>query len=337
MKQLCWLVLLFFLAGVALWRGSVLWGHWALNQGVVAFAKGDAESAQPFLQEATENDTVRAWWTVGLLAARAGEEETAVAAWRNLPGSADVLLAYGQAEVTKRDWPAAQVWFERAVAVAPQASEAHFWLGRALYEQGLWLEAQTELTTAVALAPDDSVQALTYLSRTDSQLGDSTQAIALLRQAVALHPDDFDLLFTLGNLYRAEGNLPEAIIWLAQAAQHPQHSVQSLLDSAELYRQLNQPLEALPLAEQAVAEAPASWSAWLVLGEVNTDLGRYGEAVAVLQKATAVDSQVAAVWLALGIALDGNGDTVNAQAAYQQALALDPSLNEAQQRVTPSP
>jgi tetratricopeptide (TPR) repeat protein len=83
---------------------------------------------------------------------------------------------------------------ERAVTLAPQLAEAHLALGR-IVRLGMYLDvaaALPELQTAVALAPGDaSVQA--YYGSFQGALGHHEAALAAIRRAIALDPENFGL------------------------------------------------------------------------------------------------------------------------------------------------
>lgn len=254
---------------VVLVRLPVFQGDLTLNRAMVALIAQDMGEAETLLETAVYLDATngRAWWQLGNFLMNDGQPIEAITAWKQVSSENRWLIEYGRTQAeAARNWEAAQNWFEYAVQVQPDSAEAHYWLGRAFYEQGIWEKAEGELKTAVSLSPTHS-PALTYLSRTYIQQGDADGAEIILLQAATDAPDDPEIAATLGNLYRSQGNWPEAAHWLEQAANHPAHTIQMLLDLALVYNTMNKPEVALPYAEQAVQEAPFSTAAQDLLNQ----------------------------------------------------------------------
>jgi tetratricopeptide (TPR) repeat protein len=140
------------------------------------------------------------------------------------------------------------------------------------------------------------VRALLHLGITLSGRGDKASALALLRYAQAMYPDDFWLNFALGSvLYDLK-------------TQHPE-----LLE------------EAIGFYRAALALRPGSASVHLNLGaalEARKDLTG---AIAAYEKALTLDSKYARAHVNLGAALRNKKDLAGAIAAARKALELDPN------------
>jgi len=123
-----------------------------------------------------------------------------------------------------------------------------------------------------------------------AQGGRLDEAIAALRQAVALRPDLAEAHFNLGSAYRDRGNAAHAL---------------------EAYR-------------RAVELRPAWADAQLALGTVLRELGELGAAVEHLSRAAALQPDLAEAHMELGHACTPTGDWRAAVSHFQRAIALRP-------------
>src|SRR5262249_40943322 len=115
------------------------------------------------------------------------------------------------------------------------------------------------------------------------------EAVELLRQVQARHPDDFWVNFTLGTQLRQQKQ--EGAIGLPRAA---------------------------------VGLRPSAIVAHNNLGSALADKGEVDEAIACYRKATALDPRYAEAHSNLGGALQAKGEVDQAIACYRKAIELDP-------------
>lgn len=87
-----------------------------------------------------------------------------------------------------RDFPAAERYFERAVALAPNDANGHFWFGNVLADHGDAREALLHLNRARALLPG-SVAIQTDLAWAEWSAGNEAAALAALADLERRHPD----------------------------------------------------------------------------------------------------------------------------------------------------
>lgn len=201
-------------------------------------------------------------------------------------------LATGYLRVKKAD--AARPLFARLAAARPRP-ETHVLIGRAYRDAGLYPEARTALTRAIALNP--RVRRAHYYLGTAAVMEEGIvkvdEAIAHFRRELAIAPGD-----------------PSSTLLLGMA-----------LVEARRER------EALPLLEAAARDPGAGWRTFQYLGRTHLALGRGREAVDALRKAIAlsadvpVDSRIGNQHYQLAQALRLAGETEAAEAEFARAAS----------------
>lgn len=167
---------------------------------------------------------------------------------------------------------------------------------------------EQELTRQQALLADSRYQArLTGLAMVDQ--GKAKPAIAPLRQALKLAPDDAEVLGALGLAYARAGQRQQAIDLFEQAQKADQNGFhgnkwRSLIDSNRYWLLINQGDKALqahhlPLAQQLYLRAQH------------------------------IDRQDSQSWVGLGQTAVARADDVHAEQAFLQALRLEPDNGSA--------
>lgn len=177
--------------------------------------------------------------------------------------------------------------FRQALALQPNAVEAHLGLASALERQGLAAEAEAAYRRAIQIQPGWWATH-SHLGVFQLLRGELAAAIESFRAAVRLSPDNT----------RALANLGAA---LQQAGRHE---------------------EAIAEYERSIAIRPTA-SALSNLGTCLFSLGRYGEAVPAYERALALQPERGVLWLNLGDALRwADPDGREAASAYRRAIEL---------------
>jgi tetratricopeptide (TPR) repeat protein len=161
------------------------------------------------------------------------------------------------------------------------------------------------------------------LTRALNEAGESSLAVAILRDALRARPKEVVAHATLGRLLAAQRRWQEAIESFAVARALPPHLGESLADA--LVRN-NRVSEGLSLYQQLVMEQPAN--PWLRLrhGLALIDQGRYKEAEAEYRKALRLKPDYPEAHTNLGAALNYQGRHKEGEAAHREALRLRPDL-----------
>jgi Flp pilus assembly protein TadD len=212
----------------------------------------------------------------------------------------------------------------RLVSETPMNPYLHFQLTDALHAKGQLDEAVAELRQSIALDPKDA--------KAHSNLGtilcdnkhDLVGAIACFRQAIAFDPKNADAHYNLGNALRAKGQLDEAMAEYRQAIALDPKNADAHNNLGIALRAKGQLDEAMAEYRQAIALDPKHANAHNGLGVALHDKGQLDEAMAEYRQAMALDPKNADAHYNLGNALRAKGQLEEAMAEYRQAMALDP-------------
>ena len=177
----------------------------------------------------------------------------------------------------------------------PQASaNAAFNEARRLIEQGRTREAVDKLAAALNLYPGHMLARQTLVALLADH--EPPRAEALIRDGLALHPDE---------------------IWFAQAA------------AQLLVRQGNYAAAAVALKD-GLNRGGADGAYWAFLAGVQNKLGRMDEAAQAYRQAVRMQPDNGTWWVGLAVALERQGQKEEARTAYQQAFRtkLGPELKD---------
>lgn len=283
--------------------GHVYMGQQQADKAIVAFRR--ALQLRP-------NDLAALVW-LGTVYLNQGQAESAEPLFAQAiamqPRDASAHLGLGRTALAKRDYARAVQELEQVLAIDPRASIAHYPLSIAYRALGDAAKADAQLrergTTEVG-PPDPlmaEVRGLLESAAAEEQRGlralesgDAAAAVAHLRHAVELAPDNPSTRHQLATALSLSGDARGAI--------------------AEF--------------EETLRRSPAFTQAHYSLGVLLLANGRYGEAIDHLSAAVAQAPNDIRVRLQLGEALGRSRQFDKALVQYQHALTLDPQRADAQ-------
>ena len=212
------------------------------------------------------------------------QAEEAIAQGR---GAYDLYLLLGRARRSlNRPLEAARA-FEQAARLRPTA-EALTLEGVSWRMAGDLLAAQVALTKARALDPRNA-DIPSQLGLICLQQGMFSQAEGELTDALELHPDFVPALIGMGQLHEARKQWPEAIASFRRATAVAPDDPTTHLELGRALLATNKPAEAVRELEQAVRLAPQSAEALTALGAALSATGKRNQARDALRKALIAD------------------------------------------------
>jgi len=207
----------------------------------------------------------------------------------------------------------------------PNCWMAAYNLGNLRLKQGNPAEAVVFFDRAIALRPDDS-NAFTNRGAALRRLGRNKEAIASYVEALRRAPDSFSAHYDLGGALAEDGRWKDAVEQFEEASRiEPGHEgIHSNLAAALL--RLNRPADAVPQFELALRQQSGDVAVLCNLGVALRDSGRPAEAVARFDQALRFQPNSAEVHYNLALALRQVGRTDEAREHYRTARQLKPDL-----------
>jgi len=158
----------------------------------------------------------------------------------------ELLIAYAKAKDTylRGDLPGAERELSALLARRRGFHQAEFLLGKVYYFEGKLSEAQR--TFAGLLKRNARYnEAELWLVRIALQQGDVQRAEKNLEELLSYDPNDPRLLYLMGSLHQAKGDVKNALEFYQRAAAFGEELAKAHLESARLYYQFNLPERAL--------------------------------------------------------------------------------------------
>jgi Flp pilus assembly protein TadD len=149
-------------------------------------------------------------------------------------------------------------------------------------------DAVAHLRRATELAPDNAA-AWHHLGEALAAEGQTAESDGAFRKAVELDPEDEIALTHLGHTALAAGRERDGVGYLAQAADMAHSASTAAISLVEMYRTFGQYEEALQQARQVAQAAPDDALAWLDVAELSLQLGQLDEARAAFDRLRDVD------------------------------------------------
>ena len=248
-----------------------------------------------------------------------------------------------------------------AVASKSQDPDAHFRLAEALHQLRRYEAAEVHYQRAIAL-DSSHAQAYTGLGKLYGDQGDRTKALAALQRALVLG-DETIAHYYLGNFYASQGSYQQAILHYQQAIERRSNYEQAYINLAGVYARQTEYSTAIQVLTRGVVALPGSAELKFRLGWNYFVQGRYAAALEHFQQVVRLDPQrhqaydfMARIYMAqekgeeaqqlllqalsthpdasallarLGILLLDAGNPVQASEYFQRAIRSDPDRAEA--------
>jgi tetratricopeptide (TPR) repeat protein len=210
----------------------------------------------------------------------------------------------------------------------PDHGEALFLLGVACQQQNRLGEALAHLRRAMPLRPNDP-NLIYHLGLTCQAAGSHEEAAAHFRQCLRLRPDLAAAHFSLGNTHLHLNQLDEAILNYRQAIRLQPAGGPAYLNLANALERQGRLPEAAECLRDCLFRQPQYADAQYNLGNVLVALGRLEEAVVHYQQALRLQPSFALAHNNLGSTFLRLEKVDEAAEHFQQAVQLQPNYAEA--------
>jgi choline-sulfatase len=184
---------------------------------------------------------------------------------------------------------------------------------------------------AVLADPKDKVVLFGLITdaRAAVEAGRLAEGIATLQKVIAEDPDILDAHLTLGGWLLKDGRAKEAVAPLKRALglkPDDELAAARLVAACRASGDRAEALRALEVFRLALERSPGNPHAWYQLATLSLELGRTTEAEEALRRALQADPRLATAHSALGALAFERGDLARAEAKLSQALSLDPRV-----------
>lgn len=220
------------------------------------------------------------------------------------------------------------VFFRHVVASNPQARDAHYNLGSALFRAGEREEGLALTQASLALRPG-SMKAQYGAGMMLHQLGRSEEALGHLRSALDINANNAIVQHATGEVLMALGRGDEAQEHFRRTLEvEPRHWA-ARVNLARLLANTGRAEEAARHLREAVTIRPDRLDTLLLLANIEFNRQRYTEALEAYRHVVNALPNNAQAWSGMAAALYHLGRPGEALRHVDRALALDPSLQEA--------
>lgn len=249
------------------------------------------------------------------------------------PETAEVHASRGKALVAKRQFAAAIVSYDRAIALKPDFAEAYIQRGNAQRKLGQFESAVASYDRALALLPE---HAETHCNRAIAlkELRRFEMAVAGYDRAIALNPDFLAAHANRGVALAALQQHEAAVASFDRAnALHPGVAFTHLHRGISLHA-LGKYEAAAGAYQQVIALDPRSHEAHHNLGLSLLQLRQHEAAIAGFDRAIALNPEYADAYANRGLALYEIRQHEAAIASYEKAITLQPELRIAHRNLS---
>ncbi len=229
--------------------------------------------------------------------------------------------AVGQLEMAVR-------CFEKAIAIKPDFTDAHYNLGLTLQELNQ-LEAAVKSYQVTLALQNNYIKAYNNLGIIYKELGQMEDAVKSYEQAIALKPDYAEAHNNLGTTLQEMGRLNEAVNCYEKALGIQPDYVEVHNNLGNTLNLLGQNDEALNSYKQVLSIIPDSAGAHNNIGIIYQEMGQVEEAIKYYKKVIAINPEHDEANNNLGTCHYGLGQFDTALKNYRRAIAINPNYDEA--------
>lgn len=218
---------------------------------------------------------------------------------------------------------AARQIYERVLALAPAHADAHHLLGLICSQQERPAEAVAHLRQALALAGPNPIF-YNNLGEVWRRQGALDQAIESYQQALRLAPTFAEAHYNLANVLKLQQRLPEAVHHYRQAITYKPAYASAHHNLGNTYLEQGRYRSAMACYQRCIELNPTFAEAHNNLGVTLREWDRLAEAIASYRRAVQLKPDFAAAQRNLALTLEKQGKSDEAKVAYRRLLDLEP-------------
>lgn len=241
------------------------------------------------------------------------------------PDYKEACYAMGMSYGYEDNYPVANTWMDKAIAIDGAFLSAHKWRGIICGEMGRYEEAIGSFGTAIMLDP---MNADLYVRRAKMSvaLGKLDDGLRDLDFAYGLEPKAKRTLLYLGDVYRKAANDEKALAFYDKAICADKKYDEAYAHKAGLLADLGKTDEALAAIDQAIATTTYKVERfWVQRGDILDAGGKSSDAAECYSKARTIAPRLAEAWKKEAMTLRKLGKTAEAEAAATAYLELVPT------------
>ena len=218
--------------------------------------------------------------------------------------------------------------FEKAIAIKPEFTDAHYNLGLTLQELNQLDTAIKSYQLTLALQ-NNYIKAYNNLGIIYKELGQMEDAVKSYGQAIALQPDYAEAHNNLGSTLQEMGQLDEAVSCYEKALGIQPDYVEVYNNLGNTLNLLGQNDEALNSYKQVLSINPDSADAHNNIGIIYQEISQVEEAINYYKKVIAINPEHAEANNNLGACHYGLKQFDTAVKNYGKAIAINPNYDQA--------
>ena len=222
--------------------------------------------------------------------------------------------------------------YEKAIALKPDYSKAHFNLAGIFHELEEYESSIQSYQYALMIDPNyaEANNNLGNVFRESSQIEESVKSF---KKAIQINPDYVEAHYSLGNSFQELGKFEEAVNHYEQALKIRPNLTGVLNNLGNILRELDRYDEAIFSYEKAISIDPNFVEVYFNLGTVFQELEELDKAVKFYKKAIEIKNNYAEAHNNLGVAFKDLKDFKSAIQAYQEAIKIQPEYAEAHNNI----
>jgi tetratricopeptide (TPR) repeat protein len=300
------------------------------NLGLVLMAKGQPSEAIVHFQRVRPANVQTLFNLIrALLQARRTAEGLKAATELSAQNKDDVQLHFtlGVLLASEKQYPAAQLELEKAIALQPETFEILFNLGQTYLRGAEYTKAERALNRALKLKPD-SPETLYLLAQVYADQTRAVDALDLLVRAHKLAPLNTDIIFLLARVSMSQNYFEDAIPLLESGLKIAPQRVDLHAALGESYFMSGKAERAIEEFKTLIQLDPSPRS-YTFMGLSYRHLGRFDEARKYFQEGLKKDPRNAFCLFNIGYIEERQGNHTRAEELFQQALRSKPEFSEA--------